>query len=321
MATSQDTSSDSAILVNQRVGNSNFTIGFYVTGGSFGSLYIGTNNETGEKVAIKVERADIDKPQLPLEYGFYKTLGNYMIFIPKIHYFGPCKNYSALVMDLLGPSLLKMNQICGGHFGLVTTTKLMIQMLNIFEYIHSQGIIYRDVKPDNFLFGQPNTSKWATVHMIDLGFCKRYINEDNRHISYVEGKGVTGTARYISVNNHVGRELSRRDDLEAIIYMIIFLHKGQLPWQGLNVADLRERTKQIGIIKMTTTSKELCSNMPVEYENFLEIVKKIRFNERPPYRQIISQFRYVLFRMGITADDNYYDWDQSHQPRSENKRL
>lgn len=172
MATSQDTSSDSAILVNQRVGNSNFTIGFYVTGGSFGSLYIGTNNETGEKVAIKVERADIDKPQLPLEYGFYKTLGNYMIFIPKIHYFGPCKNYSALVMDLLGPSLLKMNQICGGHFGLVTTTKLMIQMLNIFEYIHSQGIIYRDVKPDNFLFGQPNTSKWATVHMIGMTIFK-----------------------------------------------------------------------------------------------------------------------------------------------------
>lgn len=157
---------ESLKLIKQRIGNSKFIIGDYITGGSFGSLHAGINEKTGDKVAIKVERQDFDKPQLHLEYGFYRTLGNYMLFVPKIHYFGPCQNYSALVMDMLGPSLFKMNQTCGGRFGIATTTKLLIQMLNIFEYVHSMGIIYRDIKPDNFLFGQPNSDKWSTVHII-----------------------------------------------------------------------------------------------------------------------------------------------------------
>ncbi|KAF7489698.1 Casein kinase I isoform gamma-1 [Sarcoptes scabiei] len=312
---------DSTKLISERVGNSSFIIGNYLTGGSFGSLHAGHHSKTKEKVAIKVERQDCAKPQLHLEYGFYRTLGSNMNFLPKILYFGPCRNYNALVMDLLGPSLLKMNQICDNHFGIVTTTKLLIQLLNIFEYVHDQGIIYRDIKPDNFLFGQPKSPKWSTLHMIDLGFCKRYITEEHQHIAFVEGKGVTGTARYISINNHLGRELSRRDDLEAIVYMMIFLHKGQLPWQGLQGQDFRERTKRIGLMKMSIPIEKLCEEMPKEYQDLLETVRKFRFEERPLYRKWMSRFTHLLIKMGIEFRDEHYDWDQNHNHLPQAQRF
>lgn len=266
-------------LENQRVGGK-FVVGPYVTGGlyflfsnnlfylilltkgSFGCIFLGTNTKTEQRVAIKMEKQDVDKPQLHLEYGFYRSLG-VMRFLPKISYFGFCLNYNALVMELLGPSLNNMCTTCGGQFGIVTTTKVFIQLLNIFEYVHDYGIIYRDIKPDNFLFGQPETPKWSTVHLIgtsnffftkklilfdflDMGFCKRYLDEQNKHIKYKEGKCMTGTVRYISINNHLCRELSRRDDLEAIAYMIIFLHKGELPWQGVTADNIRDKYRQIG---------------------------------------------------------------------------
>ena len=112
-----------------------------------------------------MESRNVQQPQLHLEFGFYRALGSPR-FIPKVHYIGQVADWSALVMDLLGPSLLAMNTKCDNTFSISTTTKLMIQLVNIFEYVHDHGIIYRDVKPENFLIGLPNTEKWCTVCMI-----------------------------------------------------------------------------------------------------------------------------------------------------------
>lgn len=119
----------------------------------------------------------------------------------------------------------------------------------------------------------------------------------------------------------MGRELSRRDDLEAILYMMIFLHKGELPWQGLQMANIRERTKQIGIIKLNISSEELCSNMPVEYQRFLDEMKNLGFYERPQYRYWINQFKRLLSCIGILYEDSNYDWDQSQNPIPNNIRF
>ncbi|KAJ6216670.1 hypothetical protein RDWZM_007827 [Blomia tropicalis] len=235
-------------LVGHMLGQ--FIIDDYVTGGSFGSFHYGHDSRNNDKVAIKLEKKGVPQPQLHLEFGFYRSLG-LIRFIPKIYYFGICGNqvWHGMVMELLGPSLLAMNDKCGGTFTTATTVQLTIQLLNVFEYVHDHGLLYRDIKPENFLFGLPNSDKWCTVCLIDLGFCKRYVDEHNCHIEYKKGKPITGTARYISVNNHGGCELSRRDDMEALIYMIVFLHKGHLPWQGLNAQSMgiKERYRQMGI--------------------------------------------------------------------------
>lgn len=94
--------------------------------------------------------------------------------------------------------------------------------------------MHRDIKPENFLMGLGKKSH--IVHIIDFGLSKRYRDsKTHQHIQYKENKNLTGTARYASVNAHLGIEQARRDDLESIGYVLVYLVNGSLPWQNLNV--------------------------------------------------------------------------------------
>ncbi len=108
-----------------------------------------------------------------------------------------------MVIDLLGKSLEDLFNECGKHFDLKTVLVLADQILCRIEAVHAKGLIHRDIKPDNFMMGKGN--RRSIVHVIDFGLSKLYRDlKTMRHVPYKEGKNLTGTARYASVNTHMG---------------------------------------------------------------------------------------------------------------------
>ena len=204
-----------------------YRVGCKIGTGSFGDIFIGSNITTKEEVAIKLEKISSKHPQLLSESKNYRILQGGE-GIPNIYYYGVEGEYNIMVLELLGPSLEDLLNICNKRYTLKTVLMLADQMISRIEYLHSKNFLHRDVKPDNFLIGLGK--KASTVFLIDFGLAKKYFNsKTNNHIPFREGKSLTGTARYTSINTHLGIEQSRRDDIEGLGYVFIYFLRGNLP--------------------------------------------------------------------------------------------
>ncbi|CAH8262750.1 unnamed protein product [Arabidopsis lyrata] len=287
-----------------RVGNK-FRLGRKIGSGSFGEIYLGTDVQTNEEVAIKLESVKTAHPQLSYESRIYRVLQG-GTGIPNMKWYGVEGDYNVLVMDLLGPSLEDLFGYCHRKFSLKTVLMLADQMINRLEFIHSKSYLHRDIKPDNFLMGLGRRAN--QVYIIDYGLAKKYRDSStHRHIPYRENKSLIGTPRYASLNTHLGIEQSRRDDIESLGYILMYFLKGSLPWQGLKAGNKKQKYDKISEKKVSTSIETLCRGHPTEFASYFHYCRSLRFDDKPDYAYLKRLFRNLFIREGFQFDF-VFDW-------------
>ncbi|TMX00729.1 casein kinase 1-like protein HD16 [Solanum pennellii] len=271
--------------------------------GGFGQVFLGrrlsggnesSNGQGAVEVALKFEHMKSKGCNYgpPHEWQVYNTLGG-SHGVPSVHYKGRVGDYYVMVMDMLGPSLWDVWNSSGQAMSAEMVACIAVESLSILSIMHAQGYVHGDVKPENFLLGQPSTLQEKKLFLVDLGLATKWReNVKGPHVVYDQRPDMfRGTVRYASAHAHLGRTASRRDDLESLAYTLIFLHRGRLPWQGFQGDN---KSFLVCKKKMATSPEMLCCFCPSPLREFLDIVINMKFDEEPNYSKLISLFGSLL---------------------------
>ena len=258
--------------------------------GSFGEVLYGKHKYNNFEVAVKIINSETSsetiKKEINITKKFQNEIGFPSIFDTFIH-----EKKNIIIESMLGPSLDKLFKYCGRIFPLKTVCLIGKEMVKRLETMHGKGILHRDLKPNNLTWGNYNSSynnisnsnyqnnKYEldinTIYLIDFGLsCSYYEHELNMsHYKLKDNLNFVGTLRYASLNSHKGIRQGRRDDLESMLYILIYFLKGKLPWQDIKVKQKEERHKIIFHIKSNISIDSLCKDIPEEFANLLKYVK------------------------------------------------
>ena len=263
---------------------------------------------TEEYVAIKLEPyLSAHQPHLQHEARLYTSLarGVVNVGIPRLRFFGREGEFNVMVIDLLGPSLEELFDYCGRKFKLKTVCMLADQMMARLEFLHGMHYLHRDLKPENFAMGLGRRSHH--VYLIDMGLAKRYRDPKSlEHIPFIDGKALTGTARYVSMYTHLGYQQSRRDDLESIGYILLYFVNGVLPWQGLRCNNKVAKYEKIKQMKIDMTIEQMCKGLPSAFAQFLTYARGLKFEEAPNYFYCFNLFNGVMQEHELEHDYEFH---------------
>ncbi|EKX50687.1 hypothetical protein GUITHDRAFT_151052 [Guillardia theta CCMP2712] len=300
--------------------------------GSFGRIYLATDLKTGQEVAVKAER-DIGQKVSALR-AEAETLIHLQggPGIADVYWVGKRdlngENCNILVMELLGPDMEDLLELMDKR-SVSTKTGLMLahQMLDCLSHIHSRGIIHRDIKPENFLMGVKERAN--KVYLIDYGLSDFFQDEQGNHVPCKKSKdSLRGTLRYASIPKHEGYEQSRRDDLEELMYVLIYLMRGGLPWckEEAQTFDGLEKQQwararqmdRVKNLKKNTPMAELCAGLPSVIPQLLQYSRSLSFEDEPDYDGMKQQVLDAMSELGHEMDF-CYDWGNKAPPPKRNR--
>lgn len=278
--------------IGQHLGNK-YKIIAKIGEGSFGEVYTVTRDNC--YLAAKVEDK-LKQHRIEIEYKVYKCLHKVGICknIPNIYDYIETPDYNILTMELLGDSLEDIFNLYNKKFRLQTVFMIAYQLIYILNCVHRSTFIHRDIKPNNFLFD----TKKKKIYIMDFGLAKKYYSQE-KHIKLRCDRSLIGTARYASINMHLGLEPSRRDDMESLGYMLIYFAKGVLPWQGLKKSGTTSSIQLIGDKKISTSLEILCNGLPPCFYKYIKHCRDLAFNQTPDYKYLLDLF---------IDDANLYDF-------------
>ncbi|XP_037939418.1 casein kinase I-like [Teleopsis dalmanni] len=284
------------------------------------TIFLGRASDTGDIVAIKARDRSTKHKQMQTEAEVYQKIQG-DVGIPCMKWFGTHGDESVLVLEYIGSTLEQLYNIFSRSFSLKTILMLADQILTRITYIHSRNFLHCNIAPDNFVIDADELT--SIICLIDFGLAKKYRDERTfEHIpcTIKENEEIDiGTADYASINTHMGVAQSRRDDLEAVGYLLVYLCLGSLPWQGIKASDNREKCKLMAEKKFSTTTKSLCQGLPNEFVTYLDYCRQLRFDEVPNYLYLRALFRSLLNNNGF-INDNEFDWNSpSDCPKSQDE--
>mmetsp|Transcript_44611 Transcript_44611/g.129766 ORF Transcript_44611/g.129766 Transcript_44611/m.129766 type:complete len:487 (+) Transcript_44611:190-1650(+) len=303
-----------------RLGGTFYRLGRKIGAGAYGDVHIATNLRTGAEVAVKLEPAGQRPQTIISEAMVYQLLAD-APGVAKLHWYGVVGDLNVMVMDLLGPSLedlLAMRRARGRRgLGLRRVVALGEQALDRLEHLHRKNFVHRDLKPENLLLGRGAAS--GRVHMIDYGLAKKYRDAKTRqHIPPKEFSRPVGNIAFSSLAAVSGFEPSRRDDLEALGYVLVYLLRGKLPWlsqsdwspRAAGTPDSQERKLEQQrrentalAKKKATTLEALCKKCPAEIATFIQYCQALRFEDEPDYAYLRNLLRSALASKGVAPTE------------------
>ena len=300
--------------------------------GSFGEVLYGKHKYKPLEVAVKIINSETSMDTIKREINYSKQLQNITGF-PIIYYTGVHDNKNIIVESLLGPSLDKLFKYCERIFPLKTVCLIGKEMVKRLESMHEKGLLHRDLKPNNLTWGNYNSSynnlskiesenninyklDINTIYLIDFGLsCSFYEHGlTTKHYKLKNGLNFVGTLRYAALNSHKGIRQGRRDDLESMLYILIYFLKGKLPWQDVKAKQREERHKLIFEKKSKTTVESLCQDLPTEFAELLKYVKSLQFDEKPLYCKFYAYFHNLISKINnenIQENNFSYIWEKT----------
>ena len=286
--------------------------------GAFGSIYEAKSTKNNDLFAVKLE--DMKQGQYILEEESLLLSHLNCPRVPKIECFGYSCSYIILVMELLGKSLDKIfNENNLKILSIRCVCNIAYQLISILELIHNRDIIHRDLKPSNIAIGGEGKNKF--IYLLDFGLSIKYrCPETKKHFPFVKNKKLIGNARYSSINALEGGTQSRRDDLESLGYLLIYLLKGKLPWQGNVSHSNDDKYYKIKKIKKETTPEKLCEGLPQQLEEYIKYTQNLEYEEKPNYNYLKNLFLIILDKNNFIFD-YFYDWDKVILTDNEKKDM
>ena len=309
---------------SKQFGNYTFYKDKIIGTGSFGEVLYGINKSENLEVAVKIVSSDTTEKSINKEIYFTKMLQNDKGF-PHFYDSGTYESKKIMIESLLGPSLDKLFKYCNKYFPIKTVCKIGKEVISRLQTMHKKGLIHRDLKPNNLTWGN-FSNKYEkisninekndinTIYLIDFGLSCSFLERHQCHYKYEEGLNFVGTLRYSSINSHKGIRQSRRDDLESMMYILIYFYKGKLPWQDIKVKQKHERQEKILKKKQMTSIRELCDGLPYQFNVLLDYSKKLGFVENPKYEKYDYLFQNIIdnIKESENIEKNYfYIWEKS----------
>jgi serine/threonine protein kinase len=275
--------------------------------GAFSKVFAGKDVLTDQDVAIKFDNSNVKSGKTRRDLVLYEAavltelhLGGTLKGIPRLHWNGYVtskskKEIPLIVIDRLGDDLetviTRRKKLSRRE-----TSHIAVALLDIVQRLHEAGFLHRDLKPANIMLGYSDLN----IYIADFGLAKKYVGTDGKHIAFTDKKsGITGTLRYCSTHTHGNVESSRRDDLQSLFFIVVYMLQGSLPWQSSQKKKKDpsvESDQRLCVAQMKTSllyGKWNDSDLPKSLGQFASDIRQIEFEKTPDYDRLRSLLRAI----------------------------